>query len=146
MFFTTMYIVVVFQKVLYNTRQSKFWKKVWCIPVQRGNLRKTLLEPCRQRIMCKKVLYNPVDGGNDMKFFVQPCTTQELVKSVYFDPSVPNQTHLCHLCLASVPSEDDWSHPATNFCQIFMPVYTGNLIKYNVQPCSCMEILIQPCR
>ena len=51
--------------------------------------------------------------------------------------------HLCHLCLASVPN---WSHPATNFCQIFMPVYTGNLIKYNVQPCSCMEVLIQPCR
>ena len=66
MFFTTLYIVVVYQKVWYNSWQSKFWKKVWCIPVQRGNLRKTLLEPCRQRIMCKKVLYNPVDGGNDM--------------------------------------------------------------------------------
>ena len=42
--------------------------------------------------------------GNDMNNFVQPCTTLELVKYVYFDLSVPNQTHLCHLCLASVPS------------------------------------------
>ena len=66
LFFTTLYIVVVYQKVWYNSWQSKFWKKVWCIPVQRGNLRKTLLETCRQRIMCKKILYNPVDGGNDM--------------------------------------------------------------------------------
>ena len=35
---------------------------------------------------------------------LQLCMSQKLVKYGYFYPSLPNWTHLCHLCLASLPS------------------------------------------